>query len=66
MSKGRNFSGKDPMRIFDFLTRLSEEAETLDISEGHLMVLLTHLLTGNAGEQYRAASNGSRSGNFGG
>lgn len=35
------------------------------MSEGKLMVLLPHLLSGSAGDQYRADANGSSSGNAG-
>lgn len=38
----------------------------LDISQGQLMVLLLHLFSGNAGNHYRAAANGSRTVNSGG
>lgn len=58
-------SGEDPIHICDFLTRNVEEVGTLEIREGHLMVLFPHLLIHSAGEQYREAANGSRSSNFG-
>lgn len=64
MFKDRKFSGEDLILIFDFLTRLVEEADTLKVITDQLMVLLTHLITGNAGDQYRSASNGSRSVNL--
>lgn len=64
--KNRKFLGENPILIFDFLTRLIEEADTLEKSEGKLMVLLPHLLTGGAGAQYRAAANGCRSGRLSG
>lgn len=48
--KDRKFSGEDPIVCFDFLTWLVEEANTFDISEGQLMVLLPHILSGSAGD----------------
>lgn len=65
MFKDRTFSGEDPILIFDFWTRLVEEAETLEIFQGQLMVLLPYLLAGSAADQYQAAANGSRSGSIG-
>lgn len=66
MFKYIKLSGEYPILIFDFLTKLVEEADTLDISEGQLMVLLPHLLTGSVTDQYRAAANESRSSTIGG
>lgn len=43
-----------------------EEAETLEISNYRLMVLLTDLLISSAGDQYSDDANGSRSGNVSG
>lgn len=66
MFKDRKNSGEDAILIFDFLNRLVEAADTLEISEDQHMVLLTHFLAGSAADQYRAAANGSRSDNVGG
>ena len=55
------FSGEDPILIFDFLSRLVEEADTNSMTEGQLMVCLPHMLTKSAAKQYRAACNSSRS-----
>lgn len=60
--KDRTFSGEDPILIFDDLTRFVEEANKLDNSEGHLFVLLPHILSVSASDQYPAASDGSQSG----
>ena len=59
--KEYKFSGEDPILIFDFLSRLVEEADTNGMSEGQLMVCLPHMLTTKAAQQYRSASNSSRS-----
>lgn len=56
--KDPKISGEDQILILDFLTRLVEEADTWDISEGQLMVMYPSLLKGNAYDQYRAAANG--------
>lgn len=64
--KDRKFYGKDPILIFDFLARLIEEADTLDISEGKLMVLLHYRISGSSRDQYRVAANDSRSVKSGG
>lgn len=57
--KDRKFSGEEPILIFDFLTRLVEESYTLDITEGQLMVFLSHVLSVISCDQDRAGSNGS-------
>lgn len=44
--KEHKFSGAEPILVFDFLTRIVEEADMLNISEGQLFVLLPHLQTG--------------------
>lgn len=49
--KDHEFSDEDQILIIDFLTRLVQEEETPEISEGQLMVLLPHLLNGSAGDQ---------------
>jgi len=59
--KEYKFSGEHAILIFDFLSRLVEEADTNGMSEGQLMVCLPHMLTKTAAQQYRAASNSSRS-----
>lgn len=60
------FTGEGLIIIFDFLTRLVEETDTLDISEGHMMVLLGDLLIKGAGEQYCTNTNVSSTGTSGG
>lgn len=42
--KSRMFSGEYPTLIFDFLTWLLKEVDTLEISEGHFMGLFLHQL----------------------
>lgn len=37
--------GKDPNLIFDFLSRLLEEANSVDINDGQLMVCTPYMLT---------------------
>lgn len=66
MFKHRKCLGEDQILIFDLLTGLLKESGTLEISEGQLMVLLSHLLAVSYDYQYRAELNCSRSGNFGG
>lgn len=66
MFKDRKFSGEDPILIFELLKRIFQDAETLKISDGQLMVFLPHLLTGIDGDKCLATDNGSRSGNVGG
>lgn len=61
----RNYTGEDHFIIFDFLNRLVEEADTLDISEVQMMVLIPHLIK-DAGEQYRTSTNGALTGTSGG
>lgn len=46
--KDFQFSGEDPILVFYFLSRLAEEADTLDMNEGQIMVCLPHMLTKNA------------------
>lgn len=60
--KDLKFSGEGPIIICNFLTRLVDEADALDISEVQLIVLLPHLLLVVSSDQYRAATNGSQSG----
>lgn len=45
MFKVRKFSGEDPIFMFDCLARLVKEADTLELGEGELIVLLPHLLS---------------------
>lgn len=55
MFEDQRFSVEDPILIFEFLTRIVKEADTLDISKIQLVVLLFHLLAVSAGDYYRAA-----------
>lgn len=50
------FDGKDPILIFEFLSRFVVEANTLRISEAQAFVALPHFLRKLALEQYRAVS----------
>ena len=56
------FSGQDPVLVFDFLTRFTEEADLNRMSEAQAFISLPRYLTGNAEYQYRATRYGSRSG----
>ena len=60
--RDHKFSGEDPVLVLDFLTRVVEEADTLGMSEGQLIVCLPHLLTKKAAQHFRSASSHSRSG----
>lgn len=50
------FDGKDPIMIFDFLSRFVSEANTLEMSEPQAFVAIPHFLSGFALDQYRAVS----------
>lgn len=54
------FSGKDPILIFDFLTRLVEETDKLQMSEDQANMLLPQFLSNPAAFQFRAVKAGSR------
>lgn len=62
---GGKFSGEDPILIFDSLTKLFDEADTLDTSDGKIILLLPRIPKGSAGNHYHASTNGSRSGSTG-
>lgn len=62
----RKFKGEDPILLLNFLTSLVEEADTVDISEGQMIVLARHLLIKYDGEQYHARTNASLAGASGG
>jgi hypothetical protein len=59
--KDSKFTGKDPVLIFDFLTRMVEECDTLGMSEAQAYMALPHFLSDTARTQYRAMHTGSRS-----
>lgn len=63
--KDREFSGENPILIFEFLTNLVEDTDTLYINAGELMAFKPHRLSVSACDQLRTAANGSRSGNSG-
>lgn len=54
------FSGKDPILIFDFLTRLMEETDKLLMSEDQAYILLPQFFTCPAATQFRTVHAGSR------
>ena len=56
------FDGTDPMTVFEFLTRVTEEADLNGFDEGQLFPTLPRLLSGIAEGQFRASRSGSRSG----
>lgn len=60
--KDFKFSGEEQIILFDFLNRLVEDADTLDVSEGQLMVCLWHMLTKTAAREYRSISSKIRAG----
>ena len=55
------FSGQDQIQIFDFLTKMVEECETVGMIEAQAFMDLPHFLSNNAWIQYRAMQSGSRS-----
>lgn len=59
--KEHAFSGKDPILVFDTLTRFVEEADTLGMTEAQAYLCLPYFLTDQASRQYRAARNATRS-----
>lgn len=56
------FSGEDPIIIFDFLIRLVEESNTLQLSEEQIIVYIPHTLTNTTACEYRSTSSGNRTG----
>ena len=60
--KEHKFSGEDPILVFDFLGRTVEEADTLAMNEGQLVICLPHLLTKTAAERYRSIAPRARGG----
>ena len=58
------FTGTDPIQIFDILTKLVEECDTLDMSEAQAFMALPRFLKSVAQAQYRAMQNGLKSGGF--
>ncbi len=60
--KDYKFDGTDPVMVFDFLTRLTEEADTIGMTESQAFLALPHYLGGAAAEQFRASKHGGHSG----
>lgn len=56
------FDGTDPILVFDFLTRMVEEADTLKMTEAQAYLALPHYLSGQASRTYRSSRNGAHSG----
>lgn len=54
-------SGKDPVLIFDLLTRFFKKADALGASEGHAFLTLPKLLKGRDERHLRSTRNGARS-----
>lgn len=54
------FSGEDLILVFDFLSHLVEEADSIDINEGQLMVYIPHMLNKTATRKYRSNSSENR------
>ena len=60
--KNYAFDGSDPIRVFEFLTRLTEEADTIGMSEAQAFLALPHYLEGTAAEEFRASKHGGHTG----
>lgn len=60
--KDYKFDGSDPVLVFDFLTRLTEEADTIGMTESQAYIALPHYLSGDAATHFRASRHGGRSG----
>lgn len=58
--KDFKLSGEDPILIFYFFSRLVQEADTLDMSEGKPMVGIPHMFTKTATFEYRSTSSVNR------
>ncbi len=56
------FDGSDPILVFQFLTRLTEEADLVGMTEAQLFAALPRFLTGSASTQFHASRSASRSG----
>ena len=56
------FSGQDPILIFDFLTRITEEADINQMTEAQAFVALPRFLSGFAEVQFRSTRSGSCTG----
>lgn len=54
--RDHRFSGEDYVFVFDFLTRVVEEADTFGMNEKQLIVFLLDLLTKNAAHYFRSTS----------
>ena len=60
--KDYKFDGSDPVLVFDFLTRLTEEADTIGMSVALTFIALPHYLSGRAASHFHAAKHGGHSG----
>lgn len=58
--KDFKFSEEDLINIFDFLSRLVEAGNKLDMNELQVMVFLPYLFTNTAAREYRSNSSGDR------
>ena len=54
------FDGSDPILVFAFLTRLTEEANLNNLTEAQAFALLPRYLKGTAQLQFQAVRSGSR------
>ena len=59
-SRESKFWGQDLILIFDFLTRMVEECDTLGMSEAQTFMALPPFLSDSARNQYNAMQRGSR------
>lgn len=57
----RQFSVEDSTLISAILTKIVEEEDKMELNECQVMVLLSHILSSNVGNQYWAAADVSRS-----
>ena len=62
--KEHKFSGEDAILVFDFLSRVVEEADVLGMNEGQLVTCFPHLLTKRAAQAYRAIASRGRGGSL--
>lgn len=60
--KGYKFDGTDPVMVFDFLKRLTEEADTINMTEPQAFLATPHYLESPASDSFRAAKHGSHTG----
>ena len=60
----QKFSGEDAILVFDFLSRVVEEADVLGMKEGQIVTCFPHLVTKRAAQTYRAIASRGRGGSL--